>query len=276
MDRWCDGAHDNVCGMSTGIHMPPIFTPPIQGRVVKIHRVPGHYAGEREAIVDIQLGTHILTLCAPEAGKIMRCRAIGDIVNAGDLVTELTTVGTPTWELFVSYRRTDAPGHAGRIGEALIRHLGPGQVFKDIESQEPGQDFVQTVRAMLQRAFCMVVIIGPNWASDQRLQDPDDLHREEIGTALQRGIQIIPALVNGAIMPRPAEVPEDIRPLLRRQAVEVTDIRWEYDTGRILETVDQVLADSPKRHRFLAQVPPWGHVGFQWVVDDPPPEHAGG
>lgn len=112
--------------MSTGIAMPPIFTPPIQGRVIKIHRMPGHFVGGREAIVDVQLGLHILTLCAPEAGKIMRCRSVGDIVNAGDVVTELTTVGKPTWELFVSYRRADAPGHAGRVGDALIKYFGPG------------------------------------------------------------------------------------------------------------------------------------------------------
>ncbi len=252
--------------------MPPIFTRPIPGRVTKIHRMPGHYVGEREAIVDVQLGIHILTLCAPEAGKIMRCRAVGDVVNAGDLVSELTGVGKPTWELFVSYRRADAPGHAGRVGDGLIRYFGPGQVFKDIESLEAGQDFVDIVRAMLQRAFCMVVIIGPGWASDERLHDPNDLHREEIRTALQRAIQIIPVLVNGATMPRKDDLPEDIRPLVRRQAVEITDTRWDYDVGRVIEKVEQVLADSPKRQRFLAQVPPWDHDGWQWVMDDPPPE----
>jgi hypothetical protein len=256
--------------MSTGIYMPAIFFPPIPGRVRKIHRMPGHYVGEREAIVDVGLGTHILTLCAPEAGKIMRCRAVGEVVNAGDLVTEVTTVGTPTWELFVSYRRADAPGHAGRVGDGLIKYFGPGQVFKDIASLEPGVDFVDLVRARLQSAFCMVVIIGPNWSSDRRLHDPDDLHREEISTALRRGIQIIPVLVNGARMPSADELPEDIRPLVRRQAVEVTDTRWDYDVSRVVAKAEQVLAGSPRRRRFLAQVPPWDHTGWQWVMDNPP------
>ena len=251
--------------------MPPIFTPPIQGHVVKVHRMPGHYVGEQEAIVDVQVGTHILTLRAPEAGKVMRCRAVGDVVNAGDQVTTLTGVGKPTSELFVSYRRADALGHAGRVGDGLIGYFGPGQVFKDIESLGPGQDFVDVVRAMLQAAFCMVVIIGPRWASDGRLGDASDLHREEINGASE-GVSIIPVLVNGATMPRRDELPDDIQAIARRQAIELTDTRWDYDMGRIIDAVEQVLAQSPRRQRFLAKVPPWGHQGWQWVANDPQPE----
>jgi TIR domain len=229
----------------------------------------GFYVGEREPIVDLQIGMHILTLCAPFAGKIMRCRDIGETVRAGDTVIEVTSVGTPTWELFFAYRRSDAPGHAGRIGERLIGYFGPGQVFKDIESQRPGVDFVHVVREMLQRAFAMVVIIGPRWLVDRRVDDPEDLHREEIRTALERGVHIVPVLVNGASMPRKNELPEDIRPLVRRQAIEITDTRWDYDVGQLAEHLARVLAGSPKRQRFLAQVPPWGHEGAQWIEDDP-------
>jgi hypothetical protein len=250
--------------------MPPIGTPPLPGRVVKIHRMTGHYVGEREAIVNIELaGIHILTLRAPEAGKIMRCRDVGDVVQADDLVTEITGVGEPTWELFVSYRHVDAPGHAGRVGDALIKYFGPGQVFRDIESQQPGQDFVATVREKLELAFCMVVVIGPGWANDKRLHDPDDLHREEIRTALNRGIHVIPVLVHGAVMPPAEELPEDIQPIVYRVAVEITDTRWDTDIDRVIKTTEQVLADSPSRQAFLEQVPPWGHQGWQYISNNP-------
>lgn len=102
--------------------MPPISEPPIHGRVIKVNRMPGHYVGEGEPVVDLQIGGHILTLCSPFGGKVMRCRGIGEIVRAGETVIEMTSVGTPTWELFVAYRRADAPGHAGRIGERLIAY----------------------------------------------------------------------------------------------------------------------------------------------------------
>ena len=252
--------------------MPPIFTPPLQGRVVKIHRMPGHYVGEGEPIVDLRLGYHILTLCAPFAGKVVRCRDVDDVVSAGDDVTEVTGVGKPTWELFIAYRRADAPGHAGRIGDGLFRRLGPGQVFKDVESLLLGQDFADVIREQLQRAFCMVVIIGPNWARDPRIHDPHDLHREEIRTALQRGIEIVPVRVNGAAIPMAEDLPEDIQPLVRKLAAEITDARWEYDVGVLADRVEGILARSPKRQRFLAQVPPWDHEGWQWITDDPGPD----
>jgi hypothetical protein len=253
--------------------MPPIFTPPVPGRVLTWHRMPGHYVGAGEPVVDLEVGTHRLTLCAPFAGKIMRCRDVGAIVNEGDVVTELTGVGKPTWELFVAYRRVDAPGHAGRIGDRLIGHFGSGQVFKDVESLPLGVDFVEFIRDKLQRAFAMVVIIGPNWATNQRLQNPTDLHREEIRSALERGIHIVPAFVGGASMPSEQELPEDIRPLARKHGVDISDTRWDYDVSRLVASVERALAESPRRLKFLAQVPGWDdNGGVQWISDDPPPE----
>ena len=144
-------------------------------------------------------------------------------------------------------------------------------MFKDVESLLPGDDFVDVVRAMLQRAFAMVVVIGPAWLSGQRINDLEDLHREEIRTALERDIHVVPVLVNGASMPRKENLPDDIRPLTRRQAVEITDSRWDYDVGRLTERLTQVLAHSPGRKSFLGQVPPWGHEGWQWIEDNPKP-----
>ncbi len=237
--------------------------------MIKIHRMSGHYVGKEDPIVDVQVNETIrLTVCAPFAGKIMRCRDVGDSLDRGDMITELTGVGKETWELFVAYRRADAPGHAGRIGERLINYFGPGQVFKDVESLPLGVDFVDFIREKLRRAFVMVVVIGPNWLQE-RLNDPSDLHREEIRTALDRGIHIVPALVHGATMPKQEHLPEDIQRLVRLNAVEITDTRWDYDVGRLVASVEQALAKSPRRQKFLDQVPPWDHQGLHWIEDDP-------
>ena len=248
---------------------PAVAREPVLGHVIRVHRMPGHYVGKGEPVVDLQIGNHILTLCALFDGKIMRCREIGYVVRAGETVIEVTGVGKPTWELFIAHRHADEPGHAGRIGERLIRYFGAGQVFRYIESLRLGDDFPKVVRERLQQAFAMVVIIGPSWLNDQRLHDPEDLHREEIRTALERGIHIVPVLVNRAHMPRKEDLPENIRPLVGRQAVEITDTRWDYDVGRLVTHLEQVLAGSPKRRRFLDQVPPWGHKGWQFISDDP-------
>ena len=97
----------------------------------------------------------------------MLCREVGFTVNANDHVAEVTGVGKPTWELFVAYRRADASGHAGRVGDHLSKHFGPGQMFKDVDSLPLGIDFVDFIREKLQRAFVMMVIIGPNWLTDR-------------------------------------------------------------------------------------------------------------
>lgn len=238
-----------------------------------VHRMPGSYVGAGDPIVDLRVDDVFrVTVCAPFAGKVMRCRDVGATVNRGDEVTELTGVGTPTWEVFVGSRRTDAPGHTGRVGERLINHFEAGQVFKDVESLSPGVNYVYFIREKLQLAHVMVVVIGPHWANDPRLHDLNDLHREEIRTAIERGIHLLPVLVNGATMPRDNQVPADIQPLLCRQAIEITDTRWDYDVGRVVENVEKVLAESPRRKRFLAQVPPWDHEGLHWITDNPTDE----
>ena len=244
------------------------------GRVGRVRRMPGSYAGDGDPVVDLELitrdGTHILTICSPFNGKIMRCRSVGELVHAGEHVIEVTGVGTPTWELFVAYRQNDAPGQAGRIGQALIEYFGPGQVFKDIESLEPGHDFASVIRENLLRAFAMVVVIGRKWIDDSRLQDVDDLHREEIRTALTRNIEIIPVCVDGASVPDRNKVPEDIRAFLGRIAVEMTETRWAFDIGRLQSRLEAVLANSPARRRFLDQVPEYQPgPRWQWIEDNP-------
>ena len=141
----------------------------------------GHYVEAGEPVLDVLLcEIHILTFRASEAGKILQIAAVGAVVGPDVHVVEITTVGTPTWEVFIACRQADSPGHAGRIGERLIARFGRGQVFKDVESLKPGQDFVDVIRDRLQVAAVMVVIIGLSWNSDRRIENPDDLHREEI------------------------------------------------------------------------------------------------
>jgi TIR domain len=199
----------------------------------------------------------------------MLCREIGYTAKAGERVFETTSVGTSTWEIFISYRQADAPGHAGRLGDSLVRHFGPGQVFKDLDSLTLGEAYVPAIREKLQRAFVMVVIIGPEWQTNPRLQEADDLHREEIRTALERGIEIVPVLVNGATMPKRKNLPEDTRELVGRQGIALLETYWTAGVDRVIQHVESVLEQSPRRLKFLAQVPPWDYSGWMSVEDEP-------
>ncbi len=214
----------------------------------------GHYIDVGEPVLDVLLADiHILTFHASEAGKILQIAAVGAVVGPNVHVAEITRVGTPTWEVFIAYRQADSPAHARGIGERLIARFGRGQVFKDVESLKPGQDFVDVIRDRLQVAAVTLVIIGPNWNRDRRIENADDLHREEIRTALERQIPIIPVLVSGAQMPRRDELPEDVRRLHRLQAVEIPDKRWDDGMRDLLTAVQSALEESPRRLAFTAQ-----------------------
>ena len=109
--------------------------------------------------------------------------------------------------IFISYRRDDSAAHAGRLCDRLEYHFGPGQVFMDVDAIKPGMNFIETVQQAIGECDGLVAVIGSDWlqVSDgtgaRRLDDPTDLVRLEIVTALQRGIPVIPVLVQSAQMP---------------------------------------------------------------------------
>src|SRR5215469_14357730 len=109
--------------------------------------------------------------------------------------------------VFISYRREESSYAAGRLADRLTGRFGAEQVFIDVETIEPGVDFAEAISRAVGACVVLVAVIGPGWlaAADKRggrrLDDPDDLVRLEIGTALVRGVRVIPVLVEGAVMP---------------------------------------------------------------------------
>jgi hypothetical protein len=89
----------------------------------------------------------------------------------------------------------------------------------------------------------------------RRLDDPDDFVAIEIAAALARDIRVIPVLVDGARMPKPRELPESLKPLARRQAVEVRHTHFAKDAeglvARMREAVGNEVA-GPARWRVWA------------------------
>lgn len=138
--------------------------------------------------------------------------------------------------IFISYRRDDSEGEAGRLYDDLIRVFDrPGSVFMDVSDIHPGKDFRKAIDENVARCTVLLAIIGPAWttikdASDvRRIDQPNDFVRLEIASALARGIDVIPVLVHGARMPNPAELPDDLRNLAYRNGVELTHARWNSD-----------------------------------------------
>ena len=149
--------------------------------------------------------------------------------------------------VFISYRRDESAGYAGRIADTFEEYFGEDKVFRDIDSLEPGLDFSVAIERTLESSEELVAVIGKNWltatdaAGQRRLENPDDFVRVEIATALQRNIRVIPVLVQGASMPSADEVPEDLAPLTRRNAFELHDSSWGDDVGRLISALERVL-----------------------------------
>jgi hypothetical protein len=112
----------------------------------------------------------------------------------------------------------------------------------DIDTIEPGTDFTTAIDEAVTRADALLVVIGKNWTSvtdddgRRRLDNPKDFVGREISAALQRGVRVIPLLVRGARMPSAEELPGELKALSSRQAVEISDTRFDYDVDRLMAT----------------------------------------
>jgi hypothetical protein len=147
--------------------------------------------------------------------------------------------------IFVSYRREDTAGHAGRLRERLAEFFDEGYIFMDLRIP-PGDDFVETIEQRVGSCDVLLAVIGRNWVTvtdangERRLADPQDFTRLEIEAAFQRGVRVIPVLVGGAKPPNGKDLPEALARLARLPAHELTDMRWESETQELVEAIETV------------------------------------
>jgi hypothetical protein len=156
-------------------------------------------------------------------------------------------------KIFLSYRRDDWESAAGGLYDRLVQVFGENQLFMDFDSLDPGLDSVKFLRDQVASCQVLLAVIGKDWvtatdsAGVRRLTNPDDWVRIEIEVALKLNIRVIPVLVNGASMPRPEQLPEGLKSLARRQAIEVTHTRFGRDVEHLAQVLKWVLAapESP-------------------------------
>jgi len=156
-------------------------------------------------------------------------------------ISAMADAGKPKGRaIFISYRRDDSEGEAGRLFDDLVRAYGDDSVFMDVAGIEPGLDFRKAIDANLTGCGVLLAMIGPSWASitdasgTRRLDNTSDFVRLEIATALARQVAVIPVLVHGAHMPRLEELPDDLKDLRYRNSVELTHARWNSDVALLV------------------------------------------
>jgi len=159
---------------------------------------------------------------------------------------------------FINYRRDDTQGFAGRLFDHLALIYSRHELFMDVDTMKPGMDFIRQLDAQVAQCHVLVAMIGPHWldAHDQsgkrRLDNPKASVRVELASALKRDIAVIPVLVEGTQMPPEESLPDDLKSLSRRHALELRHTRFNADADAIM----QALVDLAPRRRV-----PWKLAG---------------
>lgn len=178
-------------------------------------------------------------------------------------------------KIFISYRRTDTEGYAGRIYDRLSASFSENQIFMDVSNIKPGDDFVDLIEDAVSSCDVLVALIGRQWLniSDEngrrRLENPNDFVRLEISAALKRKIKVIPVLLHGASMPHATDLPGDLVPISRRNALEIRHASFNIDVGRLQKTIQNCL-NTPQEPRDLnsqTPLPNSGSNGSNLVVN---------
>jgi hypothetical protein len=167
--------------------------------------------------------------------------------------------------LFISYRREDAAGHAGRLSDRLVARFGEERVFIDVEDIKPGDDFEHAIERTLGQCDHLLAVIGPHWlkALNARADDANDLVRREICLAMAKGVRVIPILVGGAQMPRQVDLPPDLRAFGRCDAIRIDDDNFDQDARRLLDFLASTSKPAPGAARqWWRLAPVWATVAL--------------
>src|SRR5262249_113167 len=157
-------------------------------------------------------------------------------------------------KIFMSYRRDDVGGYAHAVCSQLVHHFSKDRVFMDVDTIEPGVDFVTVIEETLRDSDVLVALIGERWAGmdnqgKSRLDDPRDYVRLEISTAPGLVIRVIPVLFNGVTMPSAERMAGPLESRSRRNGFEIRHTRFNRDMELLITAVRKVLDTAEERRK---------------------------
>ncbi len=157
-------------------------------------------------------------------------------------------------KIFVSYRRDDSADAAGRLHDRLSAEFGKTSVFIDVDNIPFGVDFRKHLANAVGNCDVLLAIMGDEWLDardrdgQRRLDDESDFVRIEIATALQRQIPVIPILVGINSVPKPDQLPEDLRELAFRNAAEIrAGVHFASQVDRLVTSIRDGEKKSPPK-----------------------------
>ncbi len=170
----------------------------------------------------------------------------------------------PRAQIFISYRRDDAAGYARAVYDALARRFTAERVFMDVDDIGAGQAFDEAIQRAVGESEVLLVMIGKRWRGERegrppRISEAGDFVRREVTAGLAKGLRVIPLLLDGATMPTEAELPAPLRPLARRNAIEIGHTRFEADIERLVAALRETIGEPASRPPGTARW--WGLAG---------------
>jgi TIR domain len=157
--------------------------------------------------------------------------------------------------VFISYRREDSSGYAGRLFDILSVHFGKENIYMDLDTIKGGDNFATVIEDKIGQCDALLAVIGERWLTcagadgSRRLDMAHDYVRMEIAKALERGVRVIPVLVSGAKMPHQPDLPDDLRLLALHQAMDLRDAHFHTDADQLMDVLKQTVPSIASRPR---------------------------
>src|SRR5262249_51988775 len=158
-------------------------------------------------------------------------------------------------KVFISYRRDESAGHAGRVHDRLEREFGRDLLFMDVDAVPLGVNFVKVLSEEVAKCDVLLAVIGPNWLNardedgNRRLDNPHAFVRIEIGAALQRNIPVIPILLDGTKVPKANQLPKELEELSLRNGLDIRHASFHNDIDKLVRSLKGQLAEADARRR---------------------------
>jgi len=169
--------------------------------------------------------------------------------------------------IFITYRREESAWPADRLFGLLEGRFGEGMVFRDVASIQPGDKFAEVINAAVARCDVLLALIGSRWSTAtgkdgrRRLADPEDFVRLEIEGALRHDVRVIPVLIDGAQMPRRADLPPSLADLVELQAFELALSHFGSDAEQLIRALEGYVAVQAPQPSATVRMPPSAEAG---------------
>ena len=149
--------------------------------------------------------------------------------------------------IFISYRRADTAGHAGRLVDQLKSRFSD-QVFFDVDSIKPGANFHQVIEDTFTKCGAVIVLIGKRWlerdAGMPRFGKEQDVITQEIRFAMASKLPIVPVLVDGALMPGESQLPAPLASLSSLNAIDLRHTSFDRDLQAVNDHLVEILGGA--------------------------------